>query len=266
MDLNLKDKVVLITGGSIGIGRAVAQKFLEEESNVIICARNMERLEKSVKELKDLTGNAHIYGKQCDVTKLEDLELLISFVTEKFNRLDILINNAGTGSEEKCITASDEQWYHYWDLHVMSAIRLCRLSVPLMQKNKEESVIINTTSMCATQPLDYEPIYNTTKAALNMYTKCLAEELIKKNIRVNSIAPGLVQTPDWEKTASILSKQQNISMKTYFDNIAKDLAPIGRFASAEEIADFYVFICSSLASYCVGANFHVDGGAIKVLN
>jgi NAD(P)-dependent dehydrogenase (short-subunit alcohol dehydrogenase family) len=134
-----------------------------------------------------------------------------------------------------------------------------------LSKLMGEGVIINTTSMCATQPLYYEPIYNTTKAALNMYTKCLADELIKDNIRVMSIAPGLVLTPDWYKTAGILSEQQGITVQQYFDNIAQSMTSIGRFATAEETAKLYVFLASKQASYCLGANFHIDAGAVKTI-
>ena len=266
MDLGLKDKIVLITGGSIGIGKALAEAYLKEEARVIICARNQENIDKTIRELQQKLSTTHIYGKSCDVSKLEEIESLVDYIKETFGGVDILINNAGTGSEEKCITAPDEKWYYYWDLHVMAAIRLSRMLVPLMKEREGESVIINTTSMCATQPLDYEPIYNTTKSALNMYTKCLAEELIDDNIRVNSIAPGLVMTPDWVKTGTILSKQQNISLDEYFENIAKSIAPIKRFATPEEVANFYVFISSPVSSYCVGTSFHIDGGAIKVLH
>jgi NAD(P)-dependent dehydrogenase (short-subunit alcohol dehydrogenase family) len=147
----------------------------------------------------------------------------------------------------------------------MAAIRLCRLLVPVMRERPGEGVIINTTSVCSTQPLYYEPIYNVTKAALNMYTKCLADELIKFNIRVLSIAPGLVLTPNWYKTAGILSEKEGITVEQYFDNIAKAMTPIGRYASTEEVARFYVFLASKQAAYCLGTNIHVDAGAIKGL-
>ena len=97
--------------------------------------------------------------------------------------------------------APDEKWPHHWDLHVMAAVRTSRACVPLM-KPRGGGVILNTASICAKQPLGYEPIYNTTKAALVMFSKCLANELIPLNIRVNAINPGLILTPDWRKTAA----------------------------------------------------------------
>jgi NAD(P)-dependent dehydrogenase (short-subunit alcohol dehydrogenase family) len=257
--------MALITGGSVGIGLAVAKEFLNEKAGVIICARDGERIDKVVAELKASYPSARIYGKSCDVSKLGDIEKLVTYVKE-VGGVDILINNAGTGSEETNMEAADEKWYRYWDLHVMAAIRLCRLLVPVMRERPGEGVIIATTSMCSTQPLYYEPIYNVTKAALQMYIKCLADELIKFNIRVMSIAPGLVLTPDWYKTAGVLSQKEGITVQQYFDNIANSMTSIGRYASPEEVAKVYVFLASKQASYCLGTNFHIDAGALKTVS
>jgi NAD(P)-dependent dehydrogenase (short-subunit alcohol dehydrogenase family) len=98
-----------------------------------------------------------------------------------------------------------------------------------------------------------------------MFSKCLANEVIKDNIRVNSINPGLIRTPDWDKTASIVSKEKGMTPEEYLDKIAKDNAPIGRFATPEELANFFVFLASDCASYCVGSTYYVDGGWLKVV-
>ncbi len=266
MDMQLQDRIVLITGGSLGIGLAVAREFLVNGAKVVVCGRKKASLDAAEKEIYREFPKADFSTFVCDVTKPEELENMVAFIDDKHEGLDILINNAGTGSEEKSMTAPDEKWYYYWDLHVMAAVRLTRLCVPLMRKREGEGVILQTSSICATQPLGYEPIYNVTKAALTMYTKCLAEELIGENIRVNTIAPGLVLTPDWQKTADILSREKGITADQFFSDIAEDMAPIKRFASPEEIAKSFVFLCSPVASYVVGTNFHVDGGALKSLS
>lgn len=111
---------------------------------------------------------------------------------------DILINNAGTGSNETIMEAPDEKWQAYWDLHVMAAVRLARGLVPQM-RTKGGGVILNNASICAVQPLWYEPIYNVTKSALMMLSRTMATEWIGSNIRVNCINPGLIQTPDWKR-------------------------------------------------------------------
>jgi len=264
MDLGLENRVALITGGSVGIGLAVAKEFLAEKAGVVICARDKERLDKVVEELKAAHPGAKVYGKGCDVSKAGDIEALVEYV-KGLGGVDILVNNAGTGSEEKVMTAPDEKWYHYWDLHVMAAVRLARGIVPLMKARPGEGVIINVTSMCASQPLYYEPIYNVTKAALNMLSKCMAEEFVKDNIRVLAIAPGLVLTPDWYKTAGILSQQEGITVQQYFDRIAGAMTPLGRYASPEEVAKTFVFLASKQSSYTLGTSINVDAGAIKTL-
>ena len=189
---------------------------------------------------------------------------MIKRIHEEFDGADILINNAGTGSNEKIIDAPDDKWQYYWDLHVMAAVRLSRALMPSMAQ-RGGGVILNNSSICAKQPLGYEPIYNTTKAALSMFSKCLANECIPMNIRVNTINPGLILTDDWWKSAEKLGKEQGITAKAYLDNIAKENTPIGRFATPEELAAFFVFMCSPKASYCVGSSYYVDGGWLKVV-
>jgi NAD(P)-dependent dehydrogenase (short-subunit alcohol dehydrogenase family) len=264
MDLMLRGKVAVITGGSVGIGLAVAEGLAAEGVELALCARNAERLDAAGQRIRDTHG-VRVLTVPSDVTKPADITSLSRKVEEAFGRADILINNAGTGSEEKIMEAPDEKWQRYWDLHVMAAVRTCRAVVPLMRRHGG-GVIINNASICAKQPLGYEPIYNTTKAALVMFSKCLANELIGENIRVNTISPGLVLTPDWWKTAGVLSEKEGISAREYLDRIAKDNAPIGRFASPEELASFFVFLCSPLASYCVGSTYYVDGGWLKVVD
>jgi NAD(P)-dependent dehydrogenase (short-subunit alcohol dehydrogenase family) len=127
-------------------------------------------------------------------------------------------------------------------------------------------VVLNNASICATQPMYVEPIYNTTKAALVMFTKCLAHELIPYNIRVNAINPGLILTAGWTVHAEKLAQASGRTAQDELDQIARDNAPIGRFATVEELADFFVFMCSPRASYCVGSSYYVDGGWLKVVS
>ncbi len=264
MDLELKDKIAVITGGSVGIGLAVAEGLAQEGVHLALCARDEERLLNRAKEIREKYG-VKVIGVKTDVSQADDVARLIAAVEKEFGGADILINNAGTGSEEKIMDAPDDRWQHYWDLHVMAAVRLCRGLAPSMRQ-RGGGVILNNGSICASQPLGYEPIYNTTKAALAMFTKCLANEMIPYNIRVNLINPGLILTPDWVKTAKLLTRDKDITWEAYLDKIAKDNTPIGRFATPEELASFFVFLCSPKASYCVGASYYVDGGWLKVVN
>lgn len=264
MDLGLTDKVAVITGGSVGIGLAVAKGLAAEGVHIVICARNEDRVQARADEIAQ-QYNVKTLGVKADVTNADDIQSLVSVIDAQFGGADILINNAGTGSEEKIMDAADDKWQYYWDLHVMAAVRLARSLAPTMEK-RGGGVILNNASICATQPLYYEPIYNTTKAALAMFSKCLAHELIAKNIRVNTINPGLILTPDWQKTAKILTENTEQTWEAYLENIATENTPIGRFATPEELAHFFVFMCSDKASYCVGSSYYVDGGWLKVVN
>lgn len=180
----------------------------------------------------------------------------------RFGGCDILINDAGSGTNETILEAPDEKWQNYWELHVMAAVRLARGLAPMI-KARGGGVILSNASICATQPLWYEPIYNTTKAALVMFTKCLANELIPFNIRVNTINLGLTLTPDWVKTASQLTAGTGRTWQDDIQGVADEYAPIKRFATPQEIADYFVFLCSDRATYSVGSTYYVDGGMLR---
>jgi 3-oxoacyl-[acyl-carrier protein] reductase len=263
MDMQLKDKVAVISGGSIGIGLAAAQALAKEGVHLILCARSKERVEEAARQIS-AEFKVKAYGLQADVAKAADIDALVSQAGQLFDGVDILINNAGMGSNETIQESADEKWQYYWDLHVMAAVRLARGLAPLM-KRKGGGVILNNASICAKQPLYYEPIYNTTKAALMMLSKCMANEYIKDNIRVNCINPGLVLTPDWISTAKKLTADGKMTWEAYLEQIAKSSTPTGRFATTEEVAEFMVFLCSPRASYCVGSTYYVDGGWLNSL-
>lgn len=264
MDMELSNKVAIVTGGSSGIGLAVAQGLAKEGVHLALCARDEERVRAAASDIAAQHGVTAI-GVKADVSQAADLGRFVAEVEATFGGADILINNAGTGGDETILDAPDEKWQHFWDLHVMAAVRLARHLAPLMIK-RGGGVILHNASICATQPLDYEPIYNVTKAALAMFSKCLANEFIQYNIRVNTINAGLILTPDWVKTAKILGKEKGISWEQYLDDLAAENTPIKRFASPEELADFFVFMCSPRASYCVGSSYYVDGGWLNTVN
>ncbi len=233
MDLGLHDKVAVITGGSAGIGLAIARGLAVEQAHIVICARDGAAVEAQAQQLADAYG-VRALGLRVDVTRPDDIDRLVAEVEHVFGGADILVNNAGAGTEETIMEAPDEKWQYYWDLHVMAAVRLAR-GLATGMRRRGGGVILNNASICAKQPLDHEPIYNVTKAALSMFSKCLANELISDNIQA------------------------------YLAGVAREKAPIGRFATTDELADFFVFLCSPRASYCVGSTYYVDGGWLKVL-
>lgn len=262
MDLQLAGKVAVVTGGTVGIGLAVARGLAAEGAHLALCARDETRLRAVADEIRQ-TFDIRVIGVPGDIGVPSTPVQVAEAVRREFGGADILINNAGTGSEETILDAPDERWQAYWDLHVMAAVRLARALAPQM-KARGGGVILHNASICATQPLGYEPIYNVTKAALVMFSKCLANELIGDGIRVNAVNPGLVMTPDWQKTAKLLTEGTGQSWEEYLDKVAVDNAPIGRFAEPAEIANLFVFLCSARASYAVGSTYYIDGGWLRV--
>jgi NAD(P)-dependent dehydrogenase (short-subunit alcohol dehydrogenase family) len=262
MDLELQGKVAVITGGSMGIGLAVGQALAREGAHVALCGRDGERAADEAGRIQEAYG-VQAMGLSADLTQPTDISHLVEEVERVFGGADILISNAGQGTNEDALEAPDEKWQYYWDLHVMAAVRLARGLVPGMRR-RGGGVILHNASICARQPIDYEPIYNVTKAALVMLSKCLGDNLIGDNIRVNCINPGLILTSAWEEWAVDQTAGTDATWQTYLEGVAREKAPIGRFASPEELADFFVFLCSPRASYCVGSTYYVDGGWLKV--
>jgi 3-oxoacyl-[acyl-carrier protein] reductase len=263
MDLGLKDKVAVITGASVGIGLAIAEGLAAEGAHIVMAARDEDRMRKAARRVAKEHG-VKTLAVACDVATAEGCNALVAATNRKFKGADILVNNAGTGSNETIVEASDEKWQAYWDLHVMAAVRLARGLVPSMRR-RGGGVILHNASICALQPLWYEPIYNVTKAALMMFSKTLSTEVVGDNIRVNCVNPGLILTGDWIKTAKQLTANTGGDWEGYLQGVADEHAAIKRFATAEELAHFFVFLCSDKATYSVGSTYFVDGGMLKTV-
>jgi len=262
MNLGLKNKIAVVTGGSTGIGLAIAEGLAAEGVHLVLAARNGERLRAEAARIAQSFGTQAV-PVVCDVATIAGVHSLIE-AAERVGGANILINNAGTGSNETVMEADDAKWQYYWELHVMASVRLARGLAPQMIA-KGGGVILHNASICAVQPLWYEPIYNTTKAALMMFSKCLSTEFIKQNIRVNCVNPGLILTPDWIKTAKQLTAAGDGDWEAYLQSVADEHAPIKRFGKVNELADFFVFLCSERATYSVGSTYFVDGGMLKTL-
>lgn len=260
MDLGLRGKLVVVTGGSVGIGLAVARGFAAEGANVLLAARGAERAEAEAARIASEFG-VDAEGIAVDVATAAGCEAVTAAAAE-MGGAHILVNNAGTGSNETIADAPDDKWQYYWDLHVMAAVRLARGLVPQI-KAHGGGAIVHNASVCAVQPLWYEPIYNTTKAALMMFSKTLANEVVGDNIRVNTINPGLVLTPDWVKTARQIAGDDGY--EAHLQGVADEAGGMKRFATPEELANFFVFLCSDKASYSTGSTYFVDGGWLRTV-
>ncbi|RPI24824.1 MAG: SDR family oxidoreductase [Acidobacteria bacterium] len=263
MELELGGKVAVITGGSSGIGLAVADRLAGEGVHLALCARKETELDAAVRDLA-ARYPVRVVGVAADVSRGDEISRFADRVAGTFGRVDILINNAGIGSNETILDAPDSRWQYYWDLHVMAAVRLARIFVPIMKKGGG-GVILHNASICASQPLGHEPIYNVTKAALVMFSKCLANEVAKDNIRVNAVNPGLVLTTPWREYAEDQAEKAGGRWENILDQIAAEKSRLSRFASPGEIADFFIFLCSPRAAYCTGSTYYIDGGWLRVV-
>ncbi|SDP82228.1 SDR family NAD(P)-dependent oxidoreductase [Desulforhopalus singaporensis] len=260
MDLKLKGKKAVITAGASGIGRAIAEGLAREGVDIFIVDFN-EALGKKVTGELEKKYNIKALSIKTDLSKSDRYSGLFNQIKNDFGGIDILINNVGIASREKIEDANDEEWQFSWNLNVMAAVRMARGLTPIMRQ-RGGGAIINIASTYGKQPMDENPIYCVTKAALVMFSKCLANEVVVDNIRVNCINPGYTLTPPMKKYNEYLAEKLGINENEVIRQILKDV-PVGRFASPEEIANIVVFLCSPLASYCVGSTYFVDGGWLR---
>ena len=244
MDLGLAGKNVIITGASRGIGRASAEAFAVEGANLAICARGLEALEKTRKELRAHGGR--VFAKSCDVSDRDALNSFLDDANSELGGIDILINNpSGFG-----LTDDEAGWEAGWSVDMMASVRAVWQVAPWMEARGGGSIVhISSISGLETGS---PPAYTAVKAALIAHAKTTAAEFAPKNIRVNCIAPGSVEFEGgfWNQT-----KRENRDM--YDEMLAR--IPFGRMGSPEEIAAAVVFIASPKASWVSGAMLVVDG-------
>src|SRR3984885_10744550 len=244
----LKDKIAIVTGASRGIGKATAEVFAREGATVVICGRKQNTLDQVAEELKGLAGR--IVPVACHVGKLEDLQRLVDTTTSEFGKIDILVNNAGTNiAQGPAIEMDDTQFDKMVEVNLKSAYRLTRLVAPGMCDRGAGS-IINIASIAGLRPQYHSLLYSMTKAALIMLTKSYAVELGPMGVRVNAIAPGLIQTVLSEyywKDEDRRSKQL-------------DAQPVKHLGQPIEIAEIALTLASDRSSYMTGQTLIVDGG------
>jgi 3-oxoacyl-[acyl-carrier protein] reductase len=245
MDLKLTNKVAIVTGGSRGIGRAIALGLAEEGARVAICARGEERLRETEGELHARGVDA--LGVVADVSRAGEVERLVGETVERFGALHILVNNAGGSTRGD----TDEAWTQAYEMNLLAAVRATRTAVPHMRAAGGGSIVY-IASIYGRESGGPAP-YNAMKAAMISHAKAMALELAPE-IRVNSVAPGSTAFPggSWGRR---LEEDPEGMRRFIEENI-----PMGRFGTPEEIASVVVFLCSERASWVTGACVNVDGG------
>ncbi|MBI3375304.1 MAG: SDR family oxidoreductase [Betaproteobacteria bacterium] len=257
MELGLKDKVAIVTGGTQGIGKATALALAREGACVVIAARGRERLDSVAGEIRAAGGK--VAAIRADVAKAADCARIVSGALEGFGRIDILVNNAGTSSRGGFESVSDETWQADLDLKLFGAIRLARLSIPHMKK-QGGGRIINITNIGAKQPRAQSMPTTVTRAAGLAFTKALSKEYAPHNILVNTVCIGLVRAGQHERKAVA----SGVGLEKLYADMGKDI-PLGRVGRAEEVASVIAFLASGAASYVTGTSINLDGGTSGVL-
>lgn len=245
--MKLQDKVCIVTGGSRGLGFAIAIKFAQEGARVAICDVNEESLNKAVEEIKKI--NSEVMGFKVDVTNKEDIENMVKAIIDKYGRVDVLVNNAGILMDAQLHKMTDEQFDKVIDVN-LKGVFLCTRAVVDIMRAQESGSIINLSSLAGVYGNFGQTNYAATKAGIVGFTKTWAKELGRKGIRANAIAPGLIDTP---------------LMRTLPEKIQGKMAkmiPLQRFGKPEEIANVAAFLASDESSYVNGVTIEVSGGAI----
>ena len=257
MELGLKGKVAAITGATQGIGKAAALRLALEGAKVAICARNVQRLDETVAEIKAAGGD--VIGIQADVKQAAAIEHFVKTIIEIWGRLDILINNAGTSAASPFIKIDDATWQEDIDLKLFAAIRLSRLAIPHMKKHGGGR-IINLTAIAGKQPGAGSMPSSVTRAAGLALTKALSKDLAPDHILVNSVCVGRIKSGQHVGHAARLGK----TLEQHYADAGKGI-PLGRVGEAEEVANVIAFLASDAASYVTGTSINLDGGVSGVL-
>ncbi|WP_408009767.1 SDR family oxidoreductase [Pseudalkalibacillus sp. A8] len=263
MDLQLKNKSVIVTAGSKGLGKATAMEFAREGAKVLIASRNEEQLEQAKEEIYQETRNENVDYVICDITDYGQIKNLVNTAVEKNGTVDVLINNAGGPPAGRFENMRDEDWQKSFELNLLSFIRLIREALPHMQK-QQSGRIINFASSSIKQPLDNLILSNTFRAGIVGLAKSLSQELAEHQILVNTVGPGRIDTDRVAELDEIRAGQLGVSFEEHVKNTEKTI-PLQRYGTPEEFARMVVFLGSGANTYVTGQSFLVDGGMVKAL-
>jgi len=260
MDINLKGKVAVVTGGRQGIGHCITQTFLEAGASVVTCARDGAGLSAQVEQWRASHGE-RIVGVQADVGQAADIDRLLAEAKARFGGVDVLVNNAATSESGTLASLTDEQWHKEFDVKLMAMIRTARAAVPLMLARGGGSVI-NINAIFARQPDMTFYASSVVRAGCLAFTKLLAREHAAQGIRANAIGLGLVETPAWEKWHDPAQGSYEAFLKSSAEFYR---VPMGRVGRMQEVGNVALFLASDAASYVTGTQLDVDGGMAAYL-
>jgi NAD(P)-dependent dehydrogenase (short-subunit alcohol dehydrogenase family) len=255
MDLELKDKAFLITGGTDGLGLALAQRLVAEGGHVAVCGRDESRLARA----QELLG-ADALCSQTDVTVGAQLDGFVDAMLSRFGRLDGLVNNAGQTASSPIATSNDEQWRNDYELKVVSALHVTRAVLPALEAT--QGAIINVLAVLARAPGASTTPTSASRLAGLALTKSLASEVGPRGIRANAILIGIIESGQWVRRA----EGAGVSVEEFYQTTARNMhIPLGRVGRADEFADLASYLLSPRASYVTGIGIALDGGLSPVI-
>ena len=251
MDLELAGKTVLITGGTDGLGLALASQLASEGAAVAVCGRDEERLRAAEGALQAVGGDVLV--QRADVAQAADLEAFVAATVGRWGRIDGIVHNAGRASAGAIETIDDKTWESDFQLKLMAAVRLTRLALP--QLRASHGAVLFTLAVSAKAPGGSSEPSSVTRAAGMALMKALSKEMAPDGIRVNAVLIGLIESGQGVRVAD------GSGLREFYDRFAADAGiPLGRFGRAAEFADLGCFLLSSRASYLTGTAINLDGG------
>lgn len=257
--MEFKDKVVVITGGSKGIGKAFALDFAKQGAKVAISARGKDELDATAKEIEAVGGQA--LAIVCDVSDKNQIDKMADEVHEKFGVVDVLVNNAGIAPSNKFLNHPDEMWQQVLDINLTGPYLVSKAFLPKMVERGEGGRVINMASIASKVPQAYTIAYVTSKHGLLGFTRTLALEMNKYGITVNAICPGYVDTPMVDKGMDLIKEKTGTPVEMSRAYIEKQ-NPQGRMIEAEEVAALGLMLAGEAAKGITGQAINIDGGAV----
>jgi 3-oxoacyl-[acyl-carrier protein] reductase len=264
MNLGLENKIALVLASSKGIGLACAKVFYQEGANVMICSRSEENLKAAKAQIlkRDLVNNNNkVEWTVADLMYDDDIKNLVSKTMDRFGRIDILVHNSGGPPSKPISNVSEEEWSNSIQLNLRSFIKISKLIIPIMLKQKGGKIIA-LTSVSVKQPLQNLVLSNTTRLGVVGFAKTLSNEYASENIRVNVVCPGPTLTNRMKEIIETNMRQMNKSEEEVKKQWTNQI-PIGRMGKPEEIGNLVAFLASDKASFITGTTIQVDGGFVK---
>jgi 3-oxoacyl-[acyl-carrier protein] reductase len=250
-----------VTGGSQGIGRSIARRLADEGAQVVLCARRPAGLDATVDEITASGGTA--LAIVADVTNAVDCTAVVERTLERFDRVDVLVNNVGKGSPKPLLDLTDDDWRQSLELNLLGAVRLSSRCLPHMRRN-HWGRIVNISSRVGREPDPYFAPYAAAKAALINYSKSLANAFSGENVLTNCIVPGLIRSEAVDQAAQNSAEATAQTVESVMaEMLRRRPIPAGRLGEPDDVAGLVAFLASDLASWITGACISVDGGMVR---